>query len=62
MVQSCGCDQKGKKRSWETVVEEVGFEVFPDRCDRGAISYLEGESVLKNSGVVTKRIRKVPDL
>ena len=40
-------------------MEEVGFEVFPERCDRGAISYLDGERVRKNWGVVTERIRKV---
>ena len=33
--------------SWETRVEEVGFEVFPKRCDRGTASYLEGESELQ---------------
>ena len=38
----------GRKLSWETRIEEVGFEVFPERCDRWAISYLEGERVPKN--------------
>ena len=33
------------KLSWETGIKEVGFEVFPERCNRGAISYLEGEGV-----------------
>ena len=33
--------------------------MFPERCDRGAISYLEGQRVPKNWGVVTERIRKV---
>ena len=59
---SCGCDQEGRRLSWETGIEEVGFEVFLDRCDRGAISYLEGERVPKNWGVVTERSRKVFDL
>ena len=27
----CGCDQEGRKLSWETRAEEVGFEVFPKR-------------------------------
>ena len=36
--------------------------MFPERCDRGAISYLEGERVPKNWGVVTERIGKVFDL
>ena len=40
----------------------MGFEVFPERCDRGAISYLEGEGVPKNWGIVTEGIRKVFDL
>ena len=44
---------RGRRLSWETGIEKVGFEVFPDRCDRGTVSYLE------NWGVVTKRIRKV---
>ena len=30
--------------------------MFPERCDRGAISYLEGEGVPKNWGIVTERI------
>ena len=34
----------------------MGFEVFPERCDRGAISYLEGEGVPKNRGIVTERM------
>ena len=35
-------------------IKEVGFEVFPERCDRGAISYLEGEGVPENWGIVTE--------
>ena len=42
-------------------MEEVGFEVFPERCNRGAISYLEEEAVPKNLGIVTERIGKVFD-
>ena len=59
VILSCECDQEGRRLSWETGIKEVGFEVFPERCDRGAISYLEG--VPKNWGVVTERIRKVFD-
>ena len=33
--------------------------MFPERCDRGTISYLEVEGVPKNWGIVTERIRKV---
>ena len=54
-IQSCG-DQEGRKLSWETGIKEVGFEVFPERCDRGTISYWEGERVPKNRGIVTERI------
>ena len=61
MVQSCVCDQEGRRLSWETGIEEVDFEVFPERCDRGTISYLEGDRVPKNWGVVTEGIRKVFD-
>ena len=39
----------------------MGFEVFPERYEREAISYLEGEGVPKNWGVVTERIGKVFD-
>ena len=56
MIQSYGCDQEERKLSWETGVEEVGFKVFPDLCNRGAISYLEGERVPQNWGIVTERI------
>ena len=59
VIQSYGCDQEGRKLSWETGIKEVGFEVFPERCDRGAISYLEGERVPKNQGIVTERIGKM---
>ena len=37
----------------------LGFEVFPERCGRGTVSYLEGARFTKNWGVVTKRIRQV---
>ena len=33
--------------------------MFPERCDRGAISYLERERVPKNWSIVTENIRKV---
>ena len=61
MVWSYRYDQGERKLSWETRGKELGFEVFPERCDRGAISYLEGERVPKNLGIVTERIRKVFD-
>ena len=43
VARTCGWDQEGRRLSWETGDEEVGFEVFPETCDRGAISYLEGK-------------------
>ena len=51
VIQSCGCDQEGRKLSWKTRIKEVGFEVFPGRCDRGTIYYLEGEGVPENWGI-----------
>ena len=33
--------------------------MFPETCNRGVISYLEGERVPKNCSVGTERIRKV---
>ena len=62
IVQNCGCDQEGRRQSWETSVEELDFKVFPKRCDRGTVSYLEGERVPKNWDIVTERIREVFDL
>ena len=56
VIGSCGCDQEGRTLSWETRIKEVGFEEFPERCNRGAISYLEGEGVPENQGIVTERI------
>ena len=41
MYQVCGWDREGRRLSWEARVEKVGFEVFPERCDRGTVSYLE---------------------
>ena len=61
VIRSCRCDQEGRRLSWETGIEEVGFKVFPERCNRGAISYLEGEGVPKNRGIVTEKIGKVFD-
>ena len=40
----------------------MNFEVFPEGCDRGTISYLERERVSKNWGIVAERILKVFDL
>ena len=48
MIRSYGCDQKGRRPSWEIRVEQAGFEVFAERCDRGVISYLKGERVPKS--------------
>ena len=33
----------GRKLSWETGVEQMGFQVFLEGFYRGAISYLERE-------------------
>ena len=52
MIRSCGCDQEGKRLSWETGIKDLGFEVSPERCDREAVSYLEGERVPQNWGLV----------
>ena len=56
VYQVCGWDREGTRLSWEARVEKVRFEVFPERCDRGTVSYLEGERVPKNWVIVTKRI------
>ena len=52
--------RKGKL-SWETRVEEVGFEVVPNRCNIRTVSYMKGERVPKDWSIVTKGIRKVFD-
>ena len=59
VIQDCGCDRKGRKLSWEARAEEVGFEVLPKRCNRGTISYMEREGVLKGRGIVTEGVKKV---
>ena len=59
VIQDCGCDQEGRKLSWEARDEEVSFEVLPKRCNRGTISYMERKRVPKDWGIVTKGIRKV---
>ena len=41
-------DLEGRRLSWETGIAEVSFEVFPERCDIGAISNLERKGVPKN--------------
>ena len=50
VIQDCGCDQEGKKLSWETRAEEVGFEVLPKICNRGTVSYMKGEKSSKGHG------------
>ena len=45
--------------SWEARAEEVSFEVLPERCNRGTISYMERERVPKGRGIVTDGISKV---
>ena len=35
---------------------------FSERCNRGTVSYLEGERVPKKWGIVTERIREVFNL
>ena len=42
VIQSCGCDQTGRRLDWETGVKQVNFQVFPEGYDRGAISYGKG--------------------
>ena len=43
-----------ERLSWEARTEEVSFEVLPKRCNRGTISYIERERVLKGRGIVTE--------
>ena len=45
--------------SWEARAEEVSFKVLPKTCNRGTISYMKGERVPKDRGIVTGGIRKV---
>ena len=47
MVCSCGCDQEGRKLSWETGVKEVDFEfeVFPEATE-GLFLIWKGEKCL----------------
>ena len=61
VIQDCGCDQEGRKLSWETKVEEVGFVMLPKRCNRGTVSYIKGERVPEDWGIVTKGIRELFD-
>ena len=62
VIQDCGCDQEGRKPSWETRAQEVGFEVLPKSCNRGSVSDMKGGRVPKDLGIVTEGIRKVFDL
>ena len=39
----------------------MSFEVFSKRCSRGAVSYMKGERVPKDWGIVTEGIREVYD-
>ena len=57
-IQDCGFDQAGRKVSRETRAKEVGFEVLHKRCNRGTVSYMKGERVPKDLGIVTEGIQK----
>ena len=35
----------------------MGFEVLPKRCNRGTVSYMKGEIVPKDWGIVSEGIR-----
>ena len=59
VIQDCGCDREGRKTKLGARAEEVSFEVLPERCNRGTISYMEMERVPKGTGIVTEGIRKV---
>ena len=37
LTRTDGCGQNGRSLSWESGVEEVGFEVFPEGCYRGGL-------------------------
>ena len=52
-----GCDQMGRELSGLTGVTQVSFQVLPKGSNRQAISYLEGEIVPKNRGIMTDRIQ-----
>ena len=54
MIQDYGCGREGRKLSWKTRAEEVGFEVLPKRWNRGAVSNMKGERVPKDRGIVTE--------
>ena len=54
VIQDCGCDQEVRKLSWETRVEEVGFEVLPKRCKQRDCSYMKEERVPKYWGIVNE--------
>ena len=48
-----------ERLSWEARAKEVSFKVFLKRCNRGTISYMEREGVLKGRGIVTEGVGKV---
>ena len=61
VIQNCVHALEGRRLSWETRVEEAGFEVFPKIYDGGTVSYLEVERVPKTWGIVAEGIREVFD-
>ena len=56
-----GATGREERLSWEARAKEVSFKVFPKRCNRGTISYMEREGVAKGRGIVTEAVRKVFD-
>ena len=54
-----GVTRRGSRQSGK--LEEVGLELFPKRFNRGTVSYMKGERVPKDWGIVTEGIREVFD-
>ena len=53
---------KGRETRWGTGDKQVSFQVFPEGCIRGIVSYMEGERDPKNRGIVTKRVCLICEL
>ena len=54
-----GVTGREEELSWQARAEEVGFEVPLKRCNGETISYMKGERVPKDRGIVTEGIKKV---
>ena len=58
MIQNYGCDQEGRRQSWETGIEEVGFEVFLKDVTERLFPICKGKEFQRTGALSLKELEK----